>query len=302
MKQSIHPILISTIILACGILMSYTFMKNFISTATYTLGSIDGYHLSRPEFRLELPKILHEISGLTQIDNNTVACIQDEDGIVFIYDLEKNVIKNKINFGKAGDYEDITRIVDTLYILRSDGRLFEVSDYKSAAFHVQKYDTNIPINNNEGLTYDIRNNRLLIAGKSSPYGDKYKNSKAIFAFDLSTKTISEEPVYEFNLAKIKQFILDYNKDNSKQKDGLKINIYPSAIAIHPHTDKVFVLSAKNYLIYIFDQKGDIEAIHSLNKKMFTQAEGITFFENGDMLISNEGKNGKPTILHFPYGR
>jgi hypothetical protein len=31
--------------------------------------------------------------------------------------------------------------------------------------------------------------------------------------------------------------------------------------------------------------------------MFNKAEGIAFFENGDMLITNEGQDNKPTFLN-----
>jgi hypothetical protein len=34
--------------------------------------------------------------------------------------------------------------------------------------------------------------------------------------------------------------------------------------------------------------------------MQSEAEGISFFENGDMLISNEGEDRKPTLLRFNY--
>ncbi len=48
--------------------------------------------------------------------------------------------------------------------------------------------------------------------------------------------------------------------------------------------------------------GNIEHIEQLNPTMFNKAEGITFYENGDMLITNEGQDNKPTLLHFKYGQ
>lgn len=38
----------------------------------------------------------------------------------------------------------------------------------------------------------------------------------------------------------------------------------------------------------------------LNPLVFNKPEGITFFENGDMMISNEGQHKKPTLLRFNY--
>lgn len=49
-----------------------------------------GYTPSAPDARFVLPDILREISGLTSIDSTSFACIQDENGILFIYDAIKN--------------------------------------------------------------------------------------------------------------------------------------------------------------------------------------------------------------------
>ena len=87
-----------------------------------------GYKLTEPDARIILPDTLREISGLTCIDSNLFACIQDENGILFIYDLKQNKIREQFTFNIDGDYEGICRVSDTIYILRSDGVLFEISD------------------------------------------------------------------------------------------------------------------------------------------------------------------------------
>ena len=300
MQPSIKTAFILVVFLIAGSAMSYSFLNGHNPTVFHPVGTIDGYDLSSPEFRLELPEILFEISGLTDIDQRTIACVQDEDGLVFFYDLELKKITRQLKFGKEGDYEGITRVGKDLYILRSDGKLFEVRDYESKDFQVEEYDTDIPVKNNEGLGYDSANHRLLIAGKSAPDGDEDEDQRTVYSFDLNTKTVSEKPIYTFSLERIKQFISDSNGAQKNKDEELKIKIYPSAIAIHPHSGQLYVLSSKGKLIYIFNSKGDIEAVHHLEKKMFNQAEGITFLENGDMLISNEGKKDQPTLLLFKY--
>lgn len=295
--SSIKPIIISTVLILTASMLTYIFVNRSKLTDTYQIGSIEGYDLSSPEVRLELPEILHEVSGLTDIDPQTIACIQDEDGLVFIYDLQKNEIKDQFKFDENGDYEGITRVDNTLYILRSDGKLFEIQDYDSTDIQVNEYDTEIPIKDNEGLGADLANNRLLIAGKSEPKGEEYKNSRAIFAFDLSTKKMIEKPVYKFNIEEIEAFL---QNTNTGLKGKPKIRMNPSAVAIHPFTNQLYVLSSKDHLIYVFSAEGSIETVQQLNKKMFKQAEGIAFLENGDLIISNEGGKGKPTLLYFTY--
>jgi hypothetical protein len=266
-----------------------------------------GYKLSAPDARFILPDILREISGLTSIDSTSFACIQDENGILFIYDAIKNKIKTQYNFNTDGDYEEIARIGKTLYILQSDGTLFEISDYESKDFKITSFSSGIPAKNNEGLCYDLANNRLLIASKGRiDNRTEHKDKRVIYGFDLKTKTLSEEPAFDFDLHAIKQFAISHNislptktkKDGEKTESILKFRT--SAICIHPFTKKLYLLSASDHLLFIFSMNGNIEHIEQLNPKLFNKAEGITFFENGDMLITNEGQDKKPTLLRFNY--
>lgn len=292
-------ILIGIFIFA-GILLIYAFINNNFTVNKYSIGSTQGYDFNAPVTTIRLPKILHEISGLTTIDNSTIACVQDEDGIVFIYDWQKEEIIKELNFGKAGDYEGVTRVENSIFVLRSDGILFEIDNFKNEGFKVKKYDTGIPVKDSEGLVYDATRNRLLIAGKSKPKGDEYKNKKAVFAFDLNTKSIEKQPAYIFSEDNINQFVQENNSKPSEKDKEPDLKIHPSGIAVHPDTQKLFVLSSRSKMIYIFNQNSEVEAVHHLDKKIHTQPEGITFLDNGDMFISNEGGKGKPSLLRFPY--
>ncbi len=123
------------------------------------------YDLSAPDKVYVLPPALYEISGMTETDASTIACIQDEHGIFFFYDINKNQIVRQIVFGSEGDYEDIARVDKTLYVMRSDELLIEVKDFNSDNFKSASYSTGIPGRNTEGLCYDRKTNRLLIVPK-----------------------------------------------------------------------------------------------------------------------------------------
>ncbi|NUM31575.1 MAG: hypothetical protein HUU47_04540 [Bacteroidetes bacterium] len=271
--------------------------------------SILGYNFGKPDKTTVLPDTLHEISGITNIDSTTFACIQDENGIIFFYDVKKNYIKRQLKFNIDGDYEGITRVGNNMYILRSDGTLFEILNFNSNNFSLNSYSTGIPANNNEGLCYDEANKRLLIACKSKVgNGHDFKDKRAIFGFDLKTKRLTSIPVFDFDLQKIKDFATKNNikitskkhKKKAKHKTEPDIKFKPSAICIHPLSNNLYLLSATDYLLFIFDMKGNIQHIEKLNPALFNKAEGITFYENGDLLITNEGQNKKPTVLLFKY--
>lgn len=119
MKYIIKPFILSIIlILSVSFTFYYTLMKTHSSVDVPAIEEIGGYNLSSPEVRVELPKVLHEISGLTDIDDHTIACVQDEEGLVFIYDLRKNEIKHQFAFGQPGDYEGITSGANAIHFAK----------------------------------------------------------------------------------------------------------------------------------------------------------------------------------------
>ena len=159
-----------------------------------------GYNFKSPDAAIVLPDILHEISGITFLDSNTLVCVQDENGILFFYDMTKKEIISQKDFSGKGDYEGIARVEDTIYVLRSDGILYEIADFKSDNPIVTSFDTDIPSKDNEGLCYDKESNRLLIACKEKTgKGDLSKDNRYIFGFDLSSKKLIDEPVFTFDV-------------------------------------------------------------------------------------------------------
>jgi len=91
------------------------------------------------EEQWNLPKILEEVSGISYLGNNEMACVQDEDGILFIYNLETSKITSRISFGDSGDYEALTVVEETAYIARSDGKIFKVTNFRIDALNVYSY-------------------------------------------------------------------------------------------------------------------------------------------------------------------
>lgn len=266
-----------------------------------------SYDFSKPIVNDVLPTSLQEISGLAIIDSTTIACIQDENGILFLYDLKKHKLTKQFTFGLNGDYEGITRVGKLLYILRSDGVLFELKDYSTKKLSVKTYATRVPAFNNEGLCYDSIHNRLLIGAKGKINKDPLnKDLRCIYEFNLTSKTLNQKPVFNFNTLDVNLFakMNDIKLQKRQTKNGkiveigLKLNT--SEIAIHPITKQLYVLSATDHCLFIFNLNGNLEHIEKLNPILFNKAEGLSFYPNGDVLISNEGQAHQPTLLKFKY--
>lgn len=278
----------------------------FTNTSTKNLSpattKIAGYNLSKPDKIWTLPNVLNEISGIVPFDGSSVACVQDEKGVVFIYDFKKNKIRGDIKFNDDGDYEDVTMVNKTLFVLKSDGTLFELSLSASRNDNANEIKTKIPSEDNEGLCYDPVTKKLLIASKGDIENDKYKNKRAVYVFDQNKKSLSSKPFLVIEPKTIKKILAEeYNKSGKKNDDDdFDIELRMSAIGIHPITKKIFVVCASDYLICVFNRDGVAENIELLDRKFFNKTEGIAFLSNGDVLFSNEGEDGKPSLMRFNY--
>ena len=51
--------------------------------------------------------------GLTDVSASEVALVQDEKGVIFVYDLRKRSVAQEIRFGPSGDYEGLTRCINS---------------------------------------------------------------------------------------------------------------------------------------------------------------------------------------------
>jgi uncharacterized protein YjiK len=260
------------------------------------------YDFRSPDASVVLPAVLQEVSGITLTDSNMLACIQDENGILFLYDLAKNKISRQLEFFSNGDYEGIARVMDTIYVLRSDGMLIEIAGFRSDNAIVTPFTTDIPSKDNEGLCYDSENGRLLIACKESTgKGDLSKDKRYVFGFDLKSKSLIEEPVFSFDIQALKEFAINNGislpmKGKKKGPQEPVLRFQTSGIAIHPLTHKLYLLSSEDFLLSVFDRNGNIDNMVRLNMGLFNQPEGITFMENGDLLVSNEGQGKGPATL------
>lgn len=298
-------------------ILSFVFVRNIkqtgIERSSYVLSPVfqkefGWFDLTQPSYIQSLPYELREVSGVTTISNDTVACIQDEDGIIYYYDLNSASVIKKINFGDAGDYEGLAKVDSNFYIIRSDAALFKTSKVNDSTVSTETYTLTIPSLNNEGLCFDKKENRLLIAPKSKlGKGHEYKNLRSVYAFDLKTNKTSENPILQFNIDQIIQFALQNNiplpikeNDNISFEGGLEFNLKfkPSSIAVHPLTDDIYIVSAVDKTMCVFNKQGELINYMLLDASIFNKPEGITFLEDGDMIITNEGQMGTPTLLRF----
>jgi hypothetical protein len=264
------------------------------------------FDFSDPEYILSLPFELREISGLTDYAFNQIACVQDEDGIIYVYDLYNNSIVRRIPFGEGGDYEGLTLVDSTFYVLRSDASLFKVNQLSDSVVNVNNDQLSLPSWNNEGLCFDKVDNRLLVAPKSKiGKGPEYKGLRAIYEISLKDGRLKEQPLFMIDINRIQEFAIAHNiplpvAGGNVLTDSLNIDLkfMPSSLSVHPKTDEIYVISAVDRTMAVFDKQGEIKNFMMLDPSIFNKPEGITFLQNGDMIITNEGQMGVPTLVRL----
>ncbi len=249
------------------------------------------YDLENPSEKYIFKQELDEVSGLGWYKNNQIVAVNDEQGKVFVYDLEKKTVVEKFDFGMKGDYEGVEVVGDDIYVLESNGTL---TAFKADLPETRVLDTGIPKKTEvEGLGYDAQTNRLLIAVKETEKKGKQVKDKVVYIFDLKQKSIWQGlviPEDALNEAE-KRFDL---KTKEKAAD-CKL----SGIAVHPQTQDIYLIASDGKKLIVVNRQGEISALITLDSQRFRQPEGICFSPEGTLYIASEGKGmGGGYMLKF----
>ncbi|HEY0977105.1 MAG TPA: hypothetical protein VGE21_06500 [Flavobacteriales bacterium] len=263
------------------------------------------YALDKPERIFALPSHLREISALTDMDERTVAALQDEIGTIYFIDHTNGRIQDSLHFAGPGDYEGLTRVGQDLYALRSDGLIFHLRHADHGYAAPDTFRLHVPNRNLESLGYDERNGILLVAAKDNlKGGPEVRDHRYVHGWDLRTNKQLEQPVLDLSLDQVirKAQTLGVRLPRERKKNGKEITHFklrPSSVAVHPEYDDYWILSAADHTLLVVDRTGQLTDLIVLDPKLFPKAEGITFLANGDLLISNEGHGEPADLLFFP---
>jgi len=251
------------------------------------------YTLENADDKLFLPSEIEEISGLSYLEENKLLCIQDEQAVIYTIDMKEEKISSEQKFGKNGDYEGIELVGKHVYAVRSDGQVYKTPVNAIDESLTEVFKTSLSHKNDvEGLAYDAENKRLLLACKGiSGLKNDIPGSRAIYAFDLTTHQLQDEPVFLIEIDQVNALLNRNDKKNAFR---------PSGIAVHPLTGQLYIIASVGKVLIVLNKNGSIDSIFPLTSSDFKQPEGICFAPNGDMFISNEGKGSRSTILRYNY--
>ena len=250
------------------------------------LGSLLNEYNFEGATLFKLNKSLKEVSGLALLNDKELLTHNDEEGIVYTLKITNFEMTGKLKIGDEKvqkDFEGIAFVNNSVYMVTSNGVIFKFNHLTKNEFaDFEMFKTSLKIENDvEGLCYDKTTNSLLLACKNEP-GMGNANSRAIYTFNLKKMSLERSPRFVISLKEL------------MQKFGFK-DFAPSGIEKNPVNGNIFVISSNPPSVIELNPQGKILAATRLNPKVNPQPEGITFLQDGTMLISDEGQKKSGTI-------
>lgn len=268
---------------------------------------VAGYELGRALRAFSLPPELREVSGITATGPDTVACVQDEHGAIFQFDLVTGRVTGHQRFGPAGDYEGLTLVGDEYWVLRSDGTLLRVVRDGRGLATADRHVLVSAHRNWEGVAFDRAESRLLLVPKDVPKGSdkEERDERLVFGFDLKTRRLGPEPLLTLRVkdlaAQARRLGFEVpTKLTGKGLERTDLKLRVAEVAVHPETGEFWLLSALDRILLVVDRGGRLRALHQFAESELPKPEALTFLPDGRLAIASEGETG-PAVLRL-YGK
>lgn len=237
-----------------------------------------GFDLNNRE-AISLPAALEEVSGHTFLPakEDVLYAIQDENGIVYAFNLKTKQIEDTIPFGPDGDYEGITTDGTNFYVLKSNGDIysFPVQGTPNIA-DVKVFKNTFGKGEYESLGIDTVRKELVVLCKSCKDDRKKAQSTGyLLKYDQNGDITVDRP-----------FIVDLAAAKSLDSKFPKV-FNPSAITKKHSSDEWYILSSIDKLLLITDANFQPKAVLPFSRKHYEQPEGIAFDSKENLYISSE---------------
>jgi hypothetical protein len=254
--------------------------------------ALAGYDLAgEPAWRAELPKALAEISGLASAGDGSVYAHGDEQAAVFRFDLATRRPTERFGLGTRagllrGDFEDIQVIGRRVYLLTSEGVIYEAplagdGRVVEAVRRTAGFGGNCEA---EGMAWDPDTKALLLLCKQVK-SKRWKKQVVVLAVSAESWQVAPEP---------RMLIPESRLEEVTGARGFS----GSAIARHPRTGTFILLAGPQRTYAEVDARGRVLGGGKLDKRRHPQPEGIAVTPELTLLISDESGSGPATIAAY----
>jgi uncharacterized protein YjiK len=238
-----------------------------------------------PLARWIMPRDLGEISGLALAADGRLLTHDDEQGRITVIDPRRGVTLKRFWIGQSvrADFEGITDVNGTIYLITSNGKLYEFPEGDDGD-HVRYsvYDTHLGDSCEfEGVAFDSSTNTLLLPCKNVRQR-QLRDQLVIYRLRLRKSDTLRDSMIAIPMQRI------------VGNTGWK-GFHPSDITIDPVSgDYVMVAGPEKGLVEI-NPLGVVVRSEPLPGKHH-RAEGVAITRDGLLIVSDEASNSTPAVI------
>jgi uncharacterized protein YjiK len=259
-----------------------------------TAAAISGYTLN-PGTAVQwmLPQRLREISGLAMAPGNRIFAHDDEEAVIYEIDAREGRLIKAFALGDRttrDDFEGIAVVGDRLFLVSSNGRLYESAEGEDGErLLFNTYGTGVGrYCEVEGLALEPDDRVLLLLCKTSR-DDALDGYVAIYRWSVDERAMASDSLLRIPTAAF-----------SDHLPGERFR--PSGIERHPETGNYFIVAAQQEAIAEITRTGEVLGVVAFPPSVHPQAEGLTFTEDGRLLIADEGASRGARLTLYPQDR
>jgi uncharacterized protein YjiK len=237
-----------------------------------------------PLARWVLPQNMNEISGLALAPDGRLFAHPDERAVISELDYRRGVVVKQFLLGRRGvqgDFEGIAIAGEVMYLLTSNGKIFEFREGANAA-SVEYSVHDLELGKEcefEGLAYDSSINSLLLACKHVGI-DQLKDHLVIYRWSLA-ESAGER------LTRIATPVGDLISQNGWKE------FRPTGLEVDPFTGNYLITTAERAVITVNPEGAILET--RLLPTSHDQPEGIAITRDSMLIISDEAVT-KPAVI------
>lgn len=236
--------------------------------------------------RWVLAQDLSEISGLALTADGRLLTHEDETGRVFEVDYRRGELVKEFSIGTQmvrADFEGIAAVDDTLFLLASDGMLYEFQegengDHVAYTFHDPGLKHACEF---EGVAFDRAIGALLLACKNVRTAGPLRDSLVIYRWVLPGGGGHRPSRLTVPLAQV------------IGANGWK-GLHPSDITIDPFSGNYVLVAAEERALIEITPAGAVVFSRALPAGI-ARAEGVAITRDSILIISSEAGRGPATI-------
>ncbi|MEM1381179.1 MAG: SdiA-regulated domain-containing protein [Pseudomonadota bacterium] len=250
-------------------------------------GAASGQIAVQREDVITLPRALQEISGLTPAGAQRVLTHNDEKGIVYSVDLATGDVDEVLQLGSVAaraDFEGITQYNDFLYLVTSNGLLYEARlDQQTKEVRFNTYDTGLDrVCEIEGIAADSLGRVYLLCKQ---FGAELAPARlVIYRWDLTRRL--QPPEAWVDLAVGERFATLNLMTN---------DVLWTALSYDASRKEVLALAGRQGFVVSLNRDGVPTGAIALAQGAHRQPEGMAILDDRTLLISDEGGDGPGTL-------